>query len=105
MRDDSSERDGLLLGVEDVQTDVITSDDIGGSAAARIVDQRPVRQWRLAIALLTVIALEAILLIVAVMLKRLVAQDAVALAGILITPLVTLLGAAFAFYYRDEELR
>lgn len=51
------------------------------------------------------IALEAILLIVAVMLKRLVAQDAVALAGILITPLVTLLGAAFAFYYRDEELR
>jgi hypothetical protein len=86
-----------------VESEVIDSAELQAAAAGRIVGSQPMRQWVLAIALLVVITVEGLLLIGAVATHRVSADDAVALAGPLVTPLVTLLGAAFAFYYRDSK--
>ncbi|MBI4884809.1 MAG: hypothetical protein HY826_12230 [Actinobacteria bacterium] len=58
------------------------------------------RRWVLAVALLVSIMLVGFYLMWAVVAKKVTVNDALALAGILITPLLALLGTTIAFYYR-----
>lgn len=97
------EQDDLsLTGLDAEETEVIRSVELVPEAGAQLRDTKPKRQWLLAAGLLTVISIEGMVLLVATIAGELSTDQAGSLAGTLITPLATLLGAAVAFYYRDS---
>jgi len=90
--------DGVDLQVE---TELIRSAEIAPATVARVGDSLPRRRWLLALSLLAVVFVQGMTLTVAVCAGRLTAEQAVTLAGVLITPLIALLGTAVAFHYKD----
>lgn len=80
--------------------EVITRTQLDSAPVPRLRETPDGRRWVLAVALLVSIMLVGFYLMWAVVAKKVTVNDALALAGILITPLLALLGTTIAFYYR-----